>query len=205
MPPGTADGRALGLVQCTSGEETGALGDGDWTFQVRASDLAGNLGEPTSYDFTIDTEKAAVTVTGKPAALSNDTTPSFTYVADPSADLDHFVCVVVPEGAQSASPERCDADGFTSESLSDGSYVFSVVAVDEAGNESDSAVVRFTVDATAPETTVTVGPAAVVGTGAAAFGFASSETPATFECRISRGPARRVAGLRRRLEGLHAA
>lgn len=170
--------------KCASGDELD-LTDGDWTFQVRATDEAGNEGEPATYGFTVDTQKAAVGITGKPAARGNDATPSFTYVADPSTDLDRFVCVVVPVGAQSASPETCAKDGFTSEPLTDGDYRFVVVATDSAGNESDPATYDFTVDTTAPETTVTDGPSAIIGTGSATFGFASSESPATYECRIS--------------------
>ncbi|NYE36815.1 hypothetical protein F4692_001948 [Nocardioides cavernae] len=178
------DGEGSPWHECASGDELDVT-DGDWTFQVRATDVAGNEGEPTSYAFTVDTEKSSVTLTATPKALGNDATPFFGYAADPSTDLDHFMCAVVPVGAQHATPVTCAADGFTSEPLTDGDYHFAVVAVDSAGNESDPASFDFTVDTVAPETTVTSGPAATIGTGAASFGFASSETPATFECRIS--------------------
>lgn len=170
---------------CESGDELDALADGDWTFEVRALDTAGNASQAATFDFTVDTAAPLVTVTGRPATPGNDATPTFTYAADPSADVDHFECVVAVEGAQSASPEVCAPSGFTAPALEDGSYVFGVTAVDAVGNRSDAALVRFTVDTTAPETTVTDGPAAVIGTGSAAFGFASSESPATFECRLS--------------------
>ncbi|MBS2939742.1 Ig-like domain repeat protein [Nocardioides sp. J2M5] len=182
----TADGsEPADWHACSTGDELDGLTDGDWRFEVRAVDLAGNAGEAASFDFAVDTAAAGVTVTSRPRAIGNDATPSFAYVVDPSADLDHFECVVVPEGAQSASPERCDAAGFTSAALEDGSYVFSVVAVDTAGNTSDPATVRFTVDTVAPSTTVTQAPADVIATGSATFGWSSDESPTTTECRLS--------------------
>lgn len=169
--------------ECASGDEL-EVTDGDWTFQVRATDQAGNPGEPTSYAFTVDTAApAAPVLTSKPKALGNLATPSFAWTAD--ADVDHFMCAVVLVGAQYATPETCTASGFTSEHLADGDYRFTVVAVDAAGNESEPTWFEFTVDTTAPETTVTDAPAATIGTGSATFGWASSESPSTFECRLS--------------------
>ncbi len=169
---------------CTSGDSLGDLADGEWTFQVRATDTLGNTGTPASYDFTIDTDRpAAPVLTSTPRALGNDTTPSFTWTSD-VADLDHFECLVGAAGARSGSPTACDAAGLTSTSLADGAYTFSVVAIDKAGNASAAASYDFTVDTVAPETTITTAPAAVVATGSVTFGFGSDKVPSSFECRL---------------------
>src|SRR6201999_4580296 len=66
--------------------------------------------------------------------------------------------------------------------LTDGDYTFSVRAKDADGNVDPSPATRtFTVDTTAPDTTITTAT-----TGAnASFAF-SSEPGATFECKLDR-------------------
>lgn len=165
--------------------QTDELADGDWTFEVRAIDRADNVGDAASWEFTVDTTPTDVGLTSTPRELGNDTTPTFTYLADPGTDLDHFECVLVAEGAQSASLTTCDPGGFTSEPLADGSYRFGVRAIDLAGNVGDPALYDFAVDTVAPESSITAAPAAMVGTDAVTFGFASDADPSTFECRLS--------------------
>ncbi len=159
------------------------LEDGDYTFGVRVTDRAGNVGDTATYDFTVDTVAGDTRVASAPLALSNDTTPSFTYSSD-AEDLDFFECRLV--GAGGKGFVDCDTEGTSFGPLADGGYTFQVRSVDEAGNADPTpAVHEFTVDTTAPETTVTAAPAAVVGTSSVTFGFASDADPATFECRIS--------------------
>jgi hypothetical protein len=163
-------------------------GDGDYTFEVRALDTAGNVGDPASYDFTIDTVAGDTAVTSAPEPLSNVTTPSFTYSSDAS-DLDYFECRLVG-GASPMVFEHCDDSGTPYGPLADGDYAFEVRSVDLAGNPDPSpAVNEFTVDTVAPETTIGKAPAATVGTDSVTFGFASDKDPSSFECRLSGGQA----------------
>jgi hypothetical protein len=168
--------------ECASGEELTNLGDGDWTYTVRALDALGNAGPEVSYDFTIDTGRPSLALTSTPKALGNDSTPSFAWTSD-DQDIAGYQCVVVAEGAQSASPTPCAATGFTSGALADGSYRFVVVATDGAGNDSEPASYAFTVDTTAPQASLVDPPAAVVTTGSATFGF-TADGQTTFECRL---------------------
>lgn len=163
------------------------LSDGQWTFQVRGVDDLGNAdATPASYDFVVDTTPTGVTIATAPRAVGNDATPTFTYVADPGTDVDHFECVVYPEGAQSVDPVTCDAEGFTSAPLDDGAHHFGVLVVDHAGNIGDPAIYDFTVDTVAPATTITSGPTSTNGR-TVGFGFAADEPGSSFECRWTGG------------------
>jgi Bacterial Ig-like domain len=71
-----------------------------------------------------------------------------------------------------------------SPALPDGVYTVVAHQSDLAGNDGASAPRTFTIDTTAPDTTVTEGPSGTVTSTDASFSFSSSETPSTFECRL---------------------
>jgi hypothetical protein len=94
---------------------------------------------------------------------------------------------------------RCRIDGalvpcgsaLTTARLADGAHTTRVAAVDPAGNADPSPAVRtFTVDATAPQTTISSGPRRRTSDFDPTFGLAASEPGAAFACRID---ARRFA------------
>ena len=61
---------------CTSPETVGLLADGSHTFQVRATDAAGNVdATPASYTWTVDTVAPDSSFTVVPADPTNDATP----------------------------------------------------------------------------------------------------------------------------------
>jgi large repetitive protein len=69
----------------------------------------------------------------------------------------------------------------------DGTHTFRVRAIDAAGNlDATHASDTWTVDATAPETTIASGPAATTTETTATFAFTASET-ATFACGLDGG------------------
>jgi large repetitive protein len=73
-------------------------------------------------------------------------------------------------------------DTFT---FAEGSTTFKVNATDAAGNEVQSAATRtFTVDTTAPDTTITDGPSGTVNSASATFEFSSTDAGSTFECSL---------------------
>ncbi|CAM3661162.1 Ig-like domain-containing protein [Nocardioides zeicaulis] len=177
-------GRAVWTPCDATSFESDELVDGDWTFEVRATDHAGNVGDSAAWDFTVDTVAPAVSITSGPRTPTNDSTPAFAFAATPSQDVDHFECALVPVGAQQVSPETC-ASGWTAAALEDGDHRFVVVAVDGAGNVSAPAQQDVTIDTVAPETTLTDAPPAVVGTGSVTFGYAADADGSTFECRLA--------------------
>ena len=72
--------------------------------------------------------------------------------------------------------------------LKDGAHTFEVRAVDEAGNPDPTPATRtWTIDRTAPDTTITANPPAVTQSTTASFSFTSLDTSATFECQLDGG------------------
>src|SRR3954470_16334375 len=161
-----------------------SLTDGAYTFSVRATDAAGNVeANPPSRAFTVDTSAIDTTLEAGPEGLSNDATPSFTFSSATTGAT--FECKI--EGAGSSVPAFADCSSpFTAPKLQSGTYSFKVRAKSGALKDSTPAERSFTVDATAPETTITDGPAegAKVTTRTPTIASASSEEGSTFECRL---------------------
>ena len=66
------------FAPCTSPQAYTDLPDGRYRFAVKAVDPAGNTGPVVTRTFTVDTKAPTVRVTGKPAAVTYDNTPTFT-------------------------------------------------------------------------------------------------------------------------------
>src|SRR5205823_14405699 len=96
---------------------------------------------------------------------------------------------------------RIDSGSWTSSSsphslatLSAGSHTLDVRATDAAGNtDGTPASYTWTVDLTAPNTTIDASPADPSNDTTPSFSFSSSETGSTFECRIDGGNRNRGA------------
>src|SRR5262249_24856071 len=70
-------------VPCASPYTTAALADGTHTFNLRATDAAGNTDTtPAEWDFTLDNSAATSAITDGPPRLSTDSTPLFEFSAD---------------------------------------------------------------------------------------------------------------------------
>ena len=154
-------------ASCASPKAYASLSEGAHTFQVRAVDAAGNPDpSPDSRSFTVDTTPPDTTIDSGPSGLINDATPTFGFSSEPGAS---FQCRFDsdPFGA-------CSGPGDTHTSaLADGFHTFYVRAVDAAGNPDTSpASQSFTVDATAPETTIDSGPSGLTTTPRPAFSSA---------------------------------
>ncbi len=158
---------------CESPLTTPELADGPHAFEVRATDAAGNTDpSPASASFTIDATAPETTIDSGPGAsdpgeLIKDRTPTWTFSSDDLAA--DFECQL-----DSGPWDACD-QSFTATSLTDGPHTFRVRATDAAANvDQTPAEVTFTVDATAPQTTITSGPAAGGRTNNATPDFAFS-------------------------------
>ena len=103
---------------------TTALADGAHTFEVRATDAAGNTGAAASLAFTVDTVGPAVTLDG-PSGLTNDATPTFEFASEEGVAFD---CAL---GGTSGA---CESPYVVVEPLADGDYAFEV-AGDRRGRE----------------------------------------------------------------------
>ncbi len=169
-------------ASCSSAHTTASLVDGAHTFEVRATDPAGNVdATPTSRSFTVDTAAPDTTIDGGPSGPTNDPTPTFSFSSDQAGST--FECRVDGGGwASCSTPE-------TTASLADGAHTFEVRATDPAGNVDPTPASRsFTVDTAAPDTTIDGGPSGFTGDPTPTFAFSSDQAGSTFECRIDGGP-----------------
>ncbi len=181
--PGAATGA---FTSCASPRTLGPLADGTYTFSVRATDLAGNTdATPASSSFTVDTAAPDTTITAGPTGTTNVNSPSFSFTATEAGST--FECRLDGPGAATGAYAAC-ASPRAFASLADGTYTFSVRATDAAGNTDGTPATRiFTVDATAPHTTITSGPSGPTNGNRPAFAFSSSKPASTFECKLD-GP-----------------
>lgn len=166
---------------CTSPQTYASLVDGLHTFQVRATDSAGNVDPtPASYSWTVDTTAPDTSITAQPTNPSNSSSASFSFTSNETGAS--FEC-------------KLDGSGFTActtpqnyTSLADGPHTFQVRSVDAAGNVDLTPVsYSWTVDSTAPDTSLTVFPLDPSNTASASFSFTSSEAGSTFECKLDSG------------------
>jgi len=180
------DGGAWGA--CTSPRTYSGLALGVHTFDVRATDLAGNTDlSPASAGWTVvasaDTTAPDTSIVSGPTGSTTSTSASLAFSATEPAT---FECRI-DGGAWGACTSPKAYSG-----LALGAHTFDVRATDTAGNldltpASRAWTVTAPADTTAPDTTITSGPAAS-GTGTtAALGFTASEAGSTFECRLDGG------------------
>jgi glycosidase len=168
------------FAACASPLSFNGLSDGNHSFAVRATDLAGNSdSSPASFTWTIDTSAPATTISSAPPALSNSGNASFSFS---SSETGSFQC-------------KLDGGAFTSctspqsyTGLSDGSHSFTVRAIDAAGNtDPNPASFAWTIDTAAPETTIDSAPPSLSNNTTASFGFSSSESGGGFQCKLDSG------------------
>ncbi len=169
---------AAAFAPCISPFVADPLGEGQHSFEVRATDVAGNTDPaPPSRDFTVDLTPPGTQIDSGPRDLSNDTTPTFTFSADEGGSS--FACRVDAESfAPCASPHTTDP-------LGEGEHTFEVRATDAAGNtDPDAATQTFTLDLTPPDTQIDSGPSGATDDSTPTFAFSSPDAGATFECQL---------------------
>jgi hypothetical protein len=170
------DGAAY--AACASPQAYGPLLDGSHTFDVKAvADLAGNAGAPASRTWAIDTAPPNTSIVSAPSALSNTASPGFDLSSTESGS---FECSL--DGAAFAT---C-SDPKTYSGLADGAHTFQARALDGAGNaDATPAAHSWTIDATAPNTTIgPTQPAALTTATSATFDFSSNEAGTSFACQL---------------------
>ncbi|HEV8688024.1 MAG TPA: hypothetical protein VGQ84_12170, partial [Gaiellaceae bacterium] len=170
------DGAAF--AACTSPAGYLGLADGTHTFEVRAVDAVGNIdATPARASWTIDTTPPETTILSGPTGLVSSNAATFAFAASEAGSS--FECSLDSAPfAACTSPQSYGA-------LADGAHTFDVRATDSAGNlDATPAGAAWTVDMTAPDTTITAGPTGTVGGKTASFSFSSTEAGSTFECAL---------------------
>ena len=124
-----------------------------------------------------DTVPPETQLLSAPAALTRFSAATFTFSASEPGST--FRCKVdALQAVECFSP-------YALAQLADGAHVVAVSAVDPAGNEDPTpAVASFTVDATAPETTLSGGPAPVTAETTATFTFTGTGGASGFACLL---------------------
>jgi hypothetical protein len=180
------------LAPCGSPLVYDNLSDGPHTFTVAATDAAGNTGQD-SYTWTIETRAPTAAVSSGPPALSTNRSATFAFSADEPSS---FQCRL-----DGGSFLPCSSPA-SYQGLGDGAHTFAVKATDAVGNPSPLSSYGWTIDATAPETTLGSRPRTGTTTVSATFTFSANEA-ARFECKLDAAAfascvsPRSYAGLRR--------
>jgi uncharacterized repeat protein (TIGR01451 family) len=170
------------FTACNTGSQSySGLADGSHTFNVRASDQAGNQdATPATFTWVVDTAAPNTTITQSPTSPTNLSSATFNFTSSEGSST--FECQLDGAGFSAC------AGPITYNSLSAGDHTFQVRAKDAAQNTDPSpASFTWTIDVTAPDTTLTSTPPVASNSASATFGFTATESPATFECQLDSG------------------
>jgi hypothetical protein len=128
-----------------------------------------------------DTTPPDTAVAEGPSGPTRSKTPTFTFTSTEPGGT--FECRT-DDGAFAA----CSSP-FKTAPLADGPHAFEVMATDQAANTDPTPALRsFRVDATAPQTIITAGPAGKTTNRTPRFAFRSSEAGSTFRCNLDGKP-----------------
>jgi hypothetical protein len=173
-----------GWQGCSSPKTYSSLPDGSHTFEVRATDQAGNTdASPDSHTWSIVTTTPDTFIDSGPDGPTPDNKPTFTFHSDePGAT---FECKLDGPGG-AGSYGSCTSPKSYSTPLADGSYTFSVRAANAVANVDQTPATRsFSVDTTPPNTSISTGPQGTIGSDSATFEFTSTEPGSTFKCKLA--------------------
>jgi len=181
------------LETCRPGESATlsaeGVSEGDYTCKFVVTDAAGNPSQPLIKPCYVDGAPPETTITSGPSGLTNDKNPSFAYTSSRSSST--FRCKLDgPSASSTTLPLGTETDCTPSPKgygpLADGYYRFSVKAKRKGLEDETPATRDFRVDGTPPETTITSGPSGLTKDPNASFGFTSSESGSSFQCRLSK-------------------
>jgi len=168
------DGAAFS--SCASPTSYTGLANGSHTFQVRATDTAGNLdATPASQTWTI-AAPPDTTITAGPSGTVNSTSASFSFTSTQNGST--FTCSLDGAVFSACTSPKSYAN------LTNGSHTFQVAATYQGTTDPTPAVRTWTVDTVAPDTTITAGPSGTVNSSSASFSFTATETGSTFTCSL---------------------
>jgi hypothetical protein len=160
---------------CASPKTYSVLAEGSHTFKVQARDAAGNLDPtPAAYSWLIDLTAPETRIIATPPNRSNQAHTIFVFTA--TEVVSSFECRLDGAAFSPCSSPKAYA------ALIEGSHTFEVRARDAAGNLDPTPVnYSWTLDLTAPETSIIAKPPNSTAQTTAAFTF-TSEPDASFEC-----------------------
>jgi hypothetical protein len=172
------DGAAA--APCRNGDEFGPVGDGAHSFTVAAVDRAGNVdASPATHSWSVDTSTPDTTLLSGPVGNVGTGDATFTFESPDAGPGATFECSLDGSGfAACTSPVAYSG-------LDMAVHTFSVRVRDATGNLDPTPATRtWTVDLTAPETTITDAPSGTVSMASALISFTANENDATFMCSL---------------------
>ncbi len=165
---------------------TSALPDGTYTFRVSATDAAGNPGTPATRSFTINTAAPpAPTLTSTiPASPANQNSPKLLGIAAAGSQVSIYTTSDC-SGTPLATGTAAELEAGITVTVPDNSTTALRATATASGNTSScSAPLTYVEDSASPDTTITSGPSGTTNDSTPTFGFSSSETGSSFECRF---------------------
>ncbi|MBJ7354916.1 MAG: hypothetical protein JHC98_08830, partial [Thermoleophilaceae bacterium] len=149
----------------------------------------------TTYTFAVRAKNGAQTTPAVPRTYTIDTTPPTVTPTNPGTTGPSGSIAFSATDATSPVTTNCALDGGASTSCS-GSYAFSgltngahqlvITAMDGVGN-SGTTPVNWTVDAIAPDTSISGTPASPTSSKSASLTLSSTEPSSTFQCNVDGG------------------
>src|SRR5919106_695520 len=143
-------------------------------------------GTQASHSWTVDLTPPETSVSAGPADPSGSRSASISFEGEDdrsAASALRFECRLDDETEFSAC-----ASPVSYAELAEGAHAFEVRAIDLAGNVDPSAATHaWTIDTTAPETSIGDGPPDPSAESSARFEFMSNEPGSRFECRLDEG------------------
>lgn len=168
------------FAACRNGDEFGPVSDGAHSFAVRAKDRAGNVdASPATHAWTIDTSTPDTRLLSGPVGSVGMDSATFTFDSPDAGAGATFECSLDGSAfALCTSPVNVSG-------LAMGVHTFAVRVRDATANLDPTPATRtWTVDLTAPETTITDGPSGTVSMASVNISFTADEMDVTFTCSL---------------------
>lgn len=167
---------------CSSPKSYLSLSASAHVFSVKAIDTAGNVGNTTTYNWTVDTTTPMASILSGPSSLTNSTSATYTFsaTAPPSGSITGYECNVDAGGWTSCSSPK------TYSGLSAGAHVFSVRSIDNNGNRSSASSQSWVIDTTAPVLSIDTKPTSINNLTSAQFSFSATDANgiASYSCKL---------------------
>lgn len=153
-------------------------GDGSKTVFVQYRDNAANVSQSSQASIILESTAPIAIITAMPAPYYNAAAGFFEFDANEPAT---FSCQIDEE------PWTSCTSPFVFSGRPDGAHSFGVRAIDTVGNLGMTASYSWIIDTITPDTAIDATPPALSRSSSAGFVFSSSESGATFQCKLDTG------------------
>jgi len=172
---------------CSSSEKFMDMKESEaYEFHVHSVDNAGNRSKDSDIFWNVDLTAPVVSFNQRPAALTADLTPSFSFVGlDSGSGVRAYDCILDTAATYTACPNEQTLSG-----LSDGAHTLTVRAIDKVGNISTPVEHSWVQETSAPTVEFVQTPDQLSNSKSSTFSFRGLDGGAVltaFECRLDAG------------------